>query len=105
MTTELFNKEYWTSRYDENKTGWDVGEITTPLKTYFDQLTNKDLRILIPGAGNAYEAEYLFQNGFSKVTVVDISEKPLTNIKNRIPGFPAEQLICDDFFHQQGSYD
>lgn len=104
MTTELFNKEYWSSRYDENKTGWDVGEITTPLKEYFDQITNKNLKILIPGAGNSYEAEYLFQNGFSNVTVVDISEKPLANIKIRIPGFPTEHLICDDFFKHEGAY-
>ena len=53
-------KNYWTNRYSKAKTGWDIGYPSTPLKTYFDQLENKDLRILIPGAGNAYEAEYLF---------------------------------------------
>lgn len=32
-----------------------------PLKVYFDQLTNKDLKILIPGGGNSHEAEYLLK--------------------------------------------
>ncbi|SHI83533.1 Thiopurine S-methyltransferase (TPMT) [Algibacter luteus] len=52
-------ENYWTQRYNERQTGWDVGKPTTPLKTYIDQLKNKSLKILIPGAGNAYEAEYL----------------------------------------------
>ena len=55
----LINKNFWDTQYKEGNTGWDVGSITTPLKAYFEQLTDKSLAILIPGAGNAYEAEYL----------------------------------------------
>ena len=86
------DKDYWSTRYQENQTSWDVGEITTPLKNYFDQLTNKDLKILIPGAGNGYEVEYLFNNGFTNVTVIDLSELPLQNLLTRIPEFPKEKL-------------
>jgi methyl halide transferase len=100
-----FNKVYWDSRYSQNQTGWDVGEITTPLKTYFDQLETKNLKILIPGGGNAYEAEYLFHKGFEDLTVLDISDKPLLNLKERIPAFPESQLICGDFFAHNGQYD
>ena len=46
-----FNKEFWTKRYQDNEAGWDLGTISTPLKEYIDQLTDKNLRILIPGAG------------------------------------------------------
>ena len=70
MTT---NKFFWDTQYQEGNIGWDVGSITTPLKAYFDQLTDKSLAILIPGAGNAYEAEYLNKLGFKNITVVDIS--------------------------------
>ena len=52
-------KEYWINRYKEERTGWDIGYPSTPLKEYIDQLQDKNLRILIPGAGNGYEAEYL----------------------------------------------
>ena len=45
------DKEYWTQRYKDDLTGWDIGAVSTPLKTYFDQLTDKNMRILIPGAG------------------------------------------------------
>lgn len=100
-----FTKEYWTNRYQNNEAGWDLGAPSTPLKEYIDQLTDKNLSILIPGAGNAYEAEYLFNKGFTNVTVIDISEAPLENIKKRLPEFPAEQLILADFFTHQGAYD
>ena len=51
--------EVWNDRYQNKDIGWDIGKISTPLKEYFDQLENKDLKIAIPGCGNAYEAEYL----------------------------------------------
>jgi methyl halide transferase len=68
-------------------------------------LNNKDLSILIPGAGNAYEAEYLFNQGFKNVFVMDISAIPLHNFKERIPTFPDNQLIEANFFEHSGQYD
>ncbi|MDH5647012.1 MAG: TPMT family class I SAM-dependent methyltransferase, partial [Candidatus Heimdallarchaeota archaeon] len=59
----------WNKRYADKQTGWDIGSISTPLKQYFDQLTDTSLRLLIPGAGNSYEAEYLYSKGFQNVTV------------------------------------
>ena len=38
---------YWEKRYQKGETGWDAGQITTPIKEYIDQLTNKNLKILI----------------------------------------------------------
>lgn len=102
---DLETKNYWTQRYKEDKIGWDIGYPSTPLKTYFDQLENKELKILIPGAGNAYEAEYLFSNGFKNVFVLDISEVPLLAFKKRNPDFPEAQLIQADFFTHNKTYD
>lgn len=99
------NKEFWSLRYEENQTGWDIGEISRPLKEYIDQLEDKNLKILIPGAGNSYEAEYLFKNGFKNVHVIDISEKPLQNLKNRVYDFPDEQIIEGDFFQLEEKFD
>jgi methyl halide transferase len=100
-----FNADYWQKRYQRSQTGWDTGTITTPLKDYFDQLTNKDLRILIPGCGNAYEAEYLFRNGFTQVFVADVAPSPLENFAHRIPGFPKGHLLLQNFFNLEGAYD
>ncbi len=99
------NKEYWTTRYNKNDTGWDLGEISRPLKEYINQLKDKNVSIFIPGSGNAHEAEYLFNQGFKNVTIIDLSEEPLKNIKKRIPDFPNENLIVGDFFEHQQQYD
>ena len=96
---------YWSNRYEIQSTGWDIGAPSLPLKTYIDQLNDKDLRILIPGAGNAYEAEYLFRQGFKNVFVMDISAQPLQNFKARLPDFPENQLIEGNFFEHNGIYD
>ena len=92
------DKTYWENKYTENKLGWDIGHASTPLKEYIDQLTNKNLKILVPGAGNGYEVQYLVQQGFRNVYVIDIAKKPLQNIKENIPQFPAHQFLEGDFF-------
>jgi len=98
-------EKYWSDRYRNERTGWDIGYASTPLKEYFDQLSNKELSILIPGAGNAYEAEYLHQNGFKNVTILDISAFPLKDFATRVPTFPSNKLIQQDFFDHQEIYD
>jgi SAM-dependent methyltransferase len=60
---------------------------------------------LIPGGGNSYEAEYLFENGFNNVYVVDISSIPLKNLAERIPTFPKENLLHADFFELEDTFD
>lgn len=92
------DEQYWSERYKTSETGWDLGAPSTPLKTYIDQLGNKELKILIPGAGNAYEAEYLANSGFKHVYVCDLAAEPLANLKARCPLFKNEQLIQGDFF-------
>ncbi|WP_036147069.1 class I SAM-dependent methyltransferase [Maribacter sp. Hel_I_7] len=98
-------ENYWTERYVEKKTGWDIGYPSTPIKTYVDQLQNKALQILIPGAGNAYEAEYLWKAGFKNVHILDISEVPLKAFKKRNPDFPDSNMHQADFFEFKGQYD
>lgn len=96
---------YWTNRYLSNNVGWDIGNPSEPIKSYIDQLIHREIRILIPGAGNAYEAGYLLRSGFDNVFILDISEVPLRNFKNRNPDFPSENLIHGDFFSHAGKYD
>ncbi|MCB0803865.1 MAG: methyltransferase domain-containing protein [Flavobacteriales bacterium] len=95
----------WEERYQQNNTGWDIGYPSTPLKEYFDQIKNKDLKILIPGAGNAHEAEYLHQQGFTNVFILDIAPSPLIAFAKRNPSFPKSHLIEGDFFSHEGAYD
>jgi SAM-dependent methyltransferase len=92
------DQEYWEQRYSQNQTQWDVGEITPPLKSYIDQLEDHSLQILVPGGGNGYEAEYLHQNGFLNVYLLDIAATPLRNFQERVPTFPQHHLLHQNFF-------
>lgn len=99
------NKKYWEKRYEKGETGWDTGYISAPLKAYIDQLTNKEIKILIPGCGNAYEAQYLHDQGFTNVVVVDFVQKVLNYLIDRSPGFPKKNIILGDFFAHEGQYE
>ncbi|GAB3236176.1 methyltransferase domain-containing protein [Hymenobacter seoulensis] len=94
-----FDAAYWQNRYTTSQTGWDVGGITPPLQEYFRQLgPPDDRRILIPGAGRGYEAEFLHTQGWPNVFVVDLAPQPLQDLQARVPDFPAEHLLLQDFF-------
>ena len=101
------NDNYWSQRYQNKQTGCDIGQISAPLKEYIDQLENKEMSILIPGCGNAYEAQYLLQAGFENVTLVDISGVLIEQLKAQF--YPTYQhklhLIHGDFFEIKGSFD
>jgi SAM-dependent methyltransferase len=99
------DKNYWHNRWEQGETKWDIGYISTPLKNFFDQLTNKEQKILIPGCGSGYEGEYLWRKGFTNVYQLDISEIPLQKFHQRVPEFPKEQLLATDFFALDGPFD
>ena len=92
--------EFWQQRYEQDSIGWDMGQVSPPLKAYIDQLPEsaKEQAILVPGAGNAYEVGYLHEQGFTNVTLVDFAPAPIEAFAERYPDFPAEHLICADFF-------
>lgn len=100
-----FDKKYWEDNYINGTTGWNIGAVSIPIKEYINQLSDKNIKILIPGAGNAYEAEYLYNLGFNNVFILDIAQKPLHNFKLRNPSFPASQLLEENFFEHHKTYD
>lgn len=102
---DFLSEEYWNDRYKTNAIGWDIGATSRPLKEYIDQLTDKTIRILIPGAGNSYEAEYLLEQGFQNVYVLDFAPEAMESFLERCPHFPKKNTIIDDFFTHKGDYD
>lgn len=101
----FLDAQYWTERYLHQQTGWDIGRPSDPIKQFLDQFSNKDAKILIPGAGNAHEAAYAFRTGFSQVHVLDFSPVPLEHFRGNCPEFPQNQILAMDFFDHQGQYD
>jgi methyl halide transferase len=101
------DENFWSERYKSRQTGWDIGNVSTPIKEYFDQVKNKELKILIPGCGNAYEAEYLIHSGFKNIHVLDISKVLVDELKNKFQPWLGKQISIHygNFFNHNEKYD
>lgn len=102
----------WEQRWQTGQTGWDLGAASPSLIKYADQIPSdkRDLRVLIPGCGNGYEAVHLLQNGFSNVTMVDIAPTAVQRLQQRlsadVPDWPKHlRVLCADFFALERPFD
>ncbi len=100
----ILDAEYWNLRYNTDRTGWDMHQASPPLTDYIDTLQNTELKILIPGCGNAHEAVYLLDKGFKNVTLIDISEVVICRLAEKYKDQPIN-IVCQDFFQHEGEYD
>lgn len=104
--TDISTSEYWSKHYQEQNTPWDIGYASPAIVDYFTNRTiSKDSKILIPGAGNAHEAVWLWNNGYKHVWVADIAREPLENLKQKLPNFPQDQLLHQNFFDLKLQFD
>lgn len=98
------NDKYWEKRYLEHRTPWDIGSSAPALTEYLEQ-QSRELKILIPGAGRAYEAEWLVKNGFKDVSVIDLSAQAIKEAKDRFKESDTVKWFVQDFFEHEGQYD
>ncbi len=96
---------HWPEQYRMGQTGWDIGYVSPPIRYYLDQLEDKQLRILIPGAGKGWEVAYAHQSGFEQVHYLDIASDAALHFKTICPGFDEAKIFIGDFFAHKGSYD
>ncbi len=97
--------KYWDAQYIANTTGWDLGEVSLPIKSYFKNVTNKSAAILIPGCGNTYEAQFLLEEGFTNITVIDIAPTLVKKLQQKFAGNVNVKVVLGDFFKHEGKYD
>lgn len=103
--TEWVNGNYWDRRWQAAETGWDIGYAAPAIIEHMQTVTDKNIKILIPGCGNAYEAEALMQAGFRDITLLDISETLVQQLKAKYAATSAISVILGDFFDHQEQYD
>lgn len=99
------DQTYWNERWQKNETGWDLGKASPAITDYMTQYRDKKAAILIPGCGNAYETEFLIDHGFTNITLIDIAPKAVEALKEKFADKPQINVLCEDFFNHQGSYD
>ncbi len=101
----ILDESFWNDRYLTHQTGWDIGNPSPPLTHFFDQLQDKHMAILIPGCGNAYEGEYLWQLGFTNIHLLDISEILTAQLREAWKDRETVNIITGNFFEHTGQYD
>lgn len=99
------DQEYWDTQYKTNATGWDIGSVSPPIKEYLETLKNKNIKILIPGCGNSYEAKHLLNLGFTNVVVIDIAPTLVEKLQEEFQNNPNIKIILGDFFEHQAEYE
>ncbi len=105
QTENPLDQSYWNRRWENNETGWDIKHASPAITGYMAQYPNKSAGILIPGCGNAYEAEYLVANGFTNITLIDIAPKAVELLKKKFSDNTQVTILCGDFFQHKGNYD
>lgn len=104
VCTQNLDANYWNTQYANNTIGWDLGQVSPPIKSYFDDIKDKDLNILIPGCGNAYEASFLLDNGFTNITIIDIAKDLVHKLKQQFKN-TSINVVEQDFFALTESFD
>lgn len=100
-----FDARYWQNRYKGENTPWDIGAPSPALLAFFSTIPSKNSTILIPGAGNGWEASWLWENGFHQVHICDWASQPIENFLARCPLFPRSNTLVQDFFSLSMTFD
>lgn len=98
-------QNFWQLRWENHNTAWDIGYPAPAICQFVVQYPNKNTAILIAGCGNAYEAEFLVEQGFNNITLIDIVPKVVEKLKEKFAQKPQIKVLCEDFFNHQGKYD
>lgn len=106
MMNNPLDASFWDNRYIRNETGWDIGQACPAFDHYFlSEDIDRQSRVLIPGAGNAYEVDMLLGHGYSQVTVLDIAPSLAERLQQKYLSNDSVRVLCQDFFAHEGTYD
>ena len=81
------SKEHWQNIYTtkhDHQVSWTQKYPTTPLKYLLDIKMDKDAKIIDIGGGNSRFVDYLLDNDYTNITVLDISEAALVRTQERL---------------------
>lgn len=105
------SKNHWEKIYSSkqpNEVSWTQEHPKTSLDFLYEAHLDKQANIIDIGGGESKFVDYLLNEGFENITVLDISEAALTRTKQRLGGKATNvNWIVSDItdFHPTSSYD
>ena len=96
----MSSKSHWEKIYKEKspqEVSWTQETPTTSIEFFNDFKIQKDDPIIDVGGGESKFVDYLIDNGYKNISVLDISENAINNAKKRIGGRSKfiNWIICD----------
>lgn len=99
------DRTYWNDRWEKQETGWDIGQASPAIMRFIKERISPGSSLLIPGCGNAHEAQALLEQGFTDITLLDIAPEAVQGLESRFAGEKRIRIVCEDFFQHKGRYD
>lgn len=94
---EVESEKYWSSKYQNNEAGWDLGAPAAAIKSLVPKLKLPSSRVLVLGGGQGHDAGYFADLGHH-VTLIDISPEALTRAQKTYGDKPNIKFIQADLF-------
>ncbi len=113
------SKEHWEKIYNTRpltEVSWYQSTPTVSLDFIREFRIKKDAAIIDVGGGDSYLADYLVKNGYTNITVLDISEAAINRAKKRLGAKAGliNWVVCDiteykpdrkfDFWHDRAAF-
>ncbi len=93
-------KKHWENVFltkETSKVSWYQSVPETSLQLIDSLNLPKNARIIEVGSGDSYLADFLLEKGYTKIALLDISEKALSTIKNRLKEKSEKiEFLCED---------
>lgn len=100
---EVESSAYWSDRYKQQETGWDLGQPAEGLKSILPKLKLPHLRVLVLGGGLGHDAAFFAQQGH-RVTILDLSPEAIEKAKKLYGHFDNLQFVQGDLFSLSESF-
>jgi 2-polyprenyl-3-methyl-5-hydroxy-6-metoxy-1,4-benzoquinol methylase len=101
-------KKHWENIFktkDTTEVSWYQAFPETSIKLIEKLKLPKNARIIEVGSGDSFLADSLIEKGYSEITLLDISEKALEIIKNRLSASAANiEFITEDVMEFQSDH-
>lgn len=98
-------RQAWEKRWHQEQQGWDIGYASPAISEYLRQYNNKEAAVLVPGCGNAWEADFMIKEGFTNINLMDIAPTVTNRLREKFKDNPEVKVISANFFAYQGKFD
>ncbi|WP_233846992.1 methyltransferase domain-containing protein [Paraburkholderia sp. HD33-4] len=94
-TRDPNSPEFWDERFERRFTPWDQAGVPSAFRAFAER--HRDVAVLIPGCGSAYEAVWLARQG-NPVRAIDFSPAAVAAAREQLGAQHASLVEQADFF-------